>query len=134
MSFELKVISTSQEIEQSLEFLRVHFFPREPCAQNLDLCPLGYQIPALEQSIEDILSLNLSIGAFQDGDLIGIVILDSKGTEVEPNGDKICSKYPEKFQKLDRFFTDLCTNYGKLDIFERLKAQKILDIFIICTR
>ena len=41
-SFELKPI-LSEHIEQSLEFLRQNFFPYEPCAVNIDLCPLGYR-------------------------------------------------------------------------------------------
>lgn len=42
-------------------------------------------------------------------------------------------QFPTKFKKLDRFFTDLCTDYGKSDIFDTLKISKALDVFIICT-
>ena len=31
-------------------------------------------------------------------------------------------QFPIKFKKLDKFFTDLCTDYGKIDIFETLKS------------
>ena len=37
-SFELRPL-TVDNFEQSLEFLREHFFPFEPCAVNIDLCP-----------------------------------------------------------------------------------------------
>ena len=37
-SFELRPL-TVDNFEQSLEFLREHFFPFEPCAVNIGLCP-----------------------------------------------------------------------------------------------
>ena len=42
-------------------------------------------------------------------------------------------QFPVKFKKLDKFFTDLCTDYGKSDIFETLTITKALDVFIVCT-
>ena len=41
-SFEIRPILPG-EIEQSLELLRENFFPYEPCAVNIDLCPHGYK-------------------------------------------------------------------------------------------
>ena len=76
-SFELRPI-TPDHFEQSLEFLKVNFFPFEPCAVNIDLCPLGYKIPALEESIVEILAKGYSIGAFDGEEMYGIVILDEK--------------------------------------------------------
>ena len=76
-SFELRPI-TPDHFEQSLEFLKVNFFPFEPCAVNIDLCPHGYKIPALENSIVDILAKGYSIGAFDGTEMYGIVILDEK--------------------------------------------------------
>ena len=34
-----------------LSLLRSDFFPHEPCAVGLSLCPAGYRIPALEEDI-----------------------------------------------------------------------------------
>ena len=67
-----------KDTEQVLEFLRENFFPFEPCAQNIDLCPLGYKIPALEESIVETLAKEYSIGAFNGKELIGLSILDEK--------------------------------------------------------
>ena len=76
-SFELRTL-TADHFEETLEFLREHFFPYEPCAVNIDLCPHGYKIPALEESILDILAKGYSIGAFDGTKMYGIVILDEK--------------------------------------------------------
>ena len=40
---------------------------------------------------------------------------------------------PEKFAKLERFFEDLCTDGGKIDVFEQLSVDRILDVFIVAT-
>ena len=42
----------SQDI---IGMLLTDFFPHEPCAAGLDLCPLGYRIPALESELRNIL-------------------------------------------------------------------------------
>ncbi len=34
---------TEPSFEDILEFLRENFFPFEPCAKALDLCPHGYR-------------------------------------------------------------------------------------------
>ena len=42
-SFEFKRLSSKEDLNTSLEFLRENFYPYEPCAKNLDLCPFGYR-------------------------------------------------------------------------------------------
>lgn len=128
--FELRNIIQA-DIKQCLSFLRENFFPFEPCAVNIDLCPLGYQIPALEKSIQDIINKGYSIGAFQDDQLIGLVILDDKDKSTDHHDNDL--QMPEKFCKLDKFFNDLCTNYGQSNTCLELNIGKLLDVFIICT-
>ena len=41
---------------------------------------------------------------------------------------------PEKFHKLEKFFDDLKTDYGRRCIFEELAIETMMDIFIIATR
>ena len=55
---------------------------------------------------------------------------DWEGLEVGPCQ---CQSFPEKFRKLDRFFSDLCTAYGKRDTLKSLGVNGALDIFIVCT-
>jgi hypothetical protein len=31
------------KFDAAIEFLRENFFPEEPCAKAIDLCPLGYR-------------------------------------------------------------------------------------------
>jgi hypothetical protein len=31
------------QFDDAIEFLRENFFPNEPCAKAIDLCPLGYR-------------------------------------------------------------------------------------------
>lgn len=45
-----------EDQKRIIDLLLTDFFPYEPCAVGLDLCPLGYRIPALEQDINNILS------------------------------------------------------------------------------
>ena len=40
---------------------------------------------------------------------------------------------PDKFANLERFFEDLCTDGGRVDVFEQLSIDKILDVFIVST-
>ena len=40
---------------------------------------------------------------------------------------------PERFAKLERFFEDLCADGGRVDVFEQLGVDKILDVFIVAT-
>ena len=106
-SFELRPL-TVDNFEQSLEFLREHFFPFEPCAVNIDLCPYGYKIPALEDSIVEILAKGYSIGAFDGTKLYGILILDEKVSLYIPKlfwltVRKNCSSDREKPLKFSAF-------------------------------
>ncbi len=43
--------------------------------------------------------------------------------------------YPQKFKRLDRFFQDLCTDFGRQkDLHALLEVNRIIDVFVICTR
>ena len=42
--------------------------------------------------------------------------------------------FPEKFNKLDGFFEDLCTDYGKTNVFDAAGVEAVLDVFVVCTR
>ncbi|TRY80924.1 hypothetical protein TCAL_12539 [Tigriopus californicus] len=106
--FQLTEISEAT-FPNVLIFLREHFFPNEPCAKALDLCPHGYtQVP-------------------EDG--------DQGSQEIgEDDKEKIkCLGNPVKLEKLYKFFDDLTMNYGKSSIFEELNVKEVLDIFILCT-
>ena len=41
-SFKILPLS-DQDFDAAFEFLRENFFPEEPCAKAIDLCPLGYR-------------------------------------------------------------------------------------------
>ena len=41
-SFNITLLKKEQ-YDLAIEFLRENFFPNEPCAKALDLCPLGYR-------------------------------------------------------------------------------------------
>jgi len=44
MSKGFEVVPLKEEkFDSAIEFLRENFFPEEPCAQAIDLCPLGYR-------------------------------------------------------------------------------------------
>ena len=44
MQFNISKIEDNEDNKQEvLKFLRHNFFPNEPCAKALNLCPLGYQ-------------------------------------------------------------------------------------------
>ena len=40
--FKIRPLDVASDCEESLVFLRENFFPFEPCAKALDLCPIGY--------------------------------------------------------------------------------------------
>ena len=42
--------------------------------------------------------------------------------------------FPDKFQKLEKFFDDLKSNFGKVNMFEMLGVEEAMDIFILSTR
>ena len=61
--------------------------------------------------------------------LVNPIDFFQRADDVDPpiNGNSMAM--PEKFIKLDKFFTELCTNYGKGSSFGALKIQKILGLF-----
>ena len=63
------------------------FFPDEPCAAGLDLCPPGYRIPALEADIKNILSRGWSFLA-EDMDIDAhVTALGDTGLDFMRSGD-----------------------------------------------
>ena len=127
---------TEENSEEILKFLRNHFFPNEPCAKAINLCPLGYRMDAVEEDIKSHLAKRLSLAAFLPGsnEMVGVMILAEK-SKLDDNSDMASiGTYPQKFIELDKFFQDLCTNYGNLNIFDKYGCDKSLDIFIVCTR
>ena len=98
-----------------------------------------FRIPALEKLIENIILEEFSVGAFnKNNQLIGVLILhemedgkeESEIVDVQSN----CQKFPEKFQKLEKFFIDLCTNFGKGNVFSTHNVERVMDIYIVCTK
>ena len=57
-----------------IDLLLTDFFPDEPCAAGLDLCPPGYRIPALEDDIKNILSRGWSFLAEDMDQVVGVAI------------------------------------------------------------
>ena len=55
---------------------------------------------------------------------------ESEIVDVQSN----CQKFPEKFQKLEKFFIDLCTNFGKGNVFSTHNVERVMDIYIVCTK
>lgn len=110
-----------------IDLLLTDFFPDEPCAAGLSLCPPGYRIPALEQDFRNIMARGWSFLAEDMEKIVGVVICDvERKDEVreEPVGI-----FPETFLKLERFFRDM---KGNIDLFE--EQETLLDIFIVCSR
>eukprot|EP00095_Tigriopus_kingsejongensis_P000557 maker-scaffold991_size72796-snap-gene-0.9 protein:Tk00557 transcript:maker-scaffold991_size72796-snap-gene-0.9-mRNA-1 annotation:"dopamine n-acetyltransferase-like" len=145
MSEAFKITEISEaSFPNVLIFLREHFFPNEPCAKALDLCPHGYAIPALEKDVTKILEQKVSLAAYlpDNNKIIGVVLLklqseheealDLEGPE-EPDDELKCLGYPDKLKKLYGLFDDLTTDYRKTNVFQALKVERIMDIFIICT-
>ena len=110
---------------QVLGLLRSHFFPHEPAAAGLSLCPPGYRIPALERDIARQLgqgrsflatdqqvtgnhrTSTVSLGV-QD-QVVGVVICTLAGDnkDREQTEEEEEDPFPETFLKLERFFADL---------------------------
>ena len=90
------------------------------------------QIPLTIPNLFEILYLLLQ----EKGPLVVGVILctlsrkNEKKEKAEPDDFEL----PEKFHKLEKFFDDLKTDYGRRCIFEELAIETMLDIFIIATR
>ena len=59
-------------VQNVIDLLLTDFFPDEPCAAGLDLCPPGYRIPALEQDFRNIMARGWS---FLAEDMVSIRVL-----------------------------------------------------------
>ena len=81
-------------------------------------------------SISEILHLLLQ----EKGPLVVGVILCTLSRKNEKKEKAAQDELPEKFHKLEKFFDDLKTDYGRRCIFEELAIETMLDIFIIATR
>ena len=68
------------------------------------------------------------------GPLVVGVILCTLSRKNEKKEKAKPDELPEKFHKLEKFFDDLKTDYGRRCIFEELAMETMLDIFIIATR
>ena len=64
----MKTITPHLSVQNIIGLLLTDFFPYEPCAVGLDLCPLGYRIPALESDLRNIL---LNGWSFLAEDMVG---------------------------------------------------------------
>jgi len=121
----IRKVETSDH-KNIIGLLLTDFFPYEPCAVGLDLCPLGYRIPPLESDIRNILLKGWSFLAEDMDQVVGVVICDLQDknqSELEKDG-----VFPKKFHQLERFFDDL---KSPCDLFE--KTERVLDLFILCT-
>lgn len=104
-----------------------------------------HRIPALEEDITKKLRQQLSLAAFipKTGQIIGVVINEAKRASECPDqgdceegesGDNLkCNQFPTTFKRLVRFFDDLCSDFGTLNVFDEYQISKMLDVFIICT-
>ena len=128
------------DIQNVIDLLLTDFFPDEPCAAGLDLCPPGYRIPALEQDFKNIMSrgwsflaedmVNIRINVcHMDHEVIllkdkvvGVVICDVENKDEKQ--EEPVGIFPEQFLKLERFFTDLKSN---IDLFEEVKMLSFLE-------
>ena len=81
-------------------------------------------------SISEIMHFQLQ----ERGPLIVGVILCTLSRKNEKKEKAAQDELPEKFHKLEKFFDDLKTDYGRRCIFEELAIETMLDIFIIATR
>ena len=68
--------------------------------------------------------------------VVGVILCtlsrkSEKKAKAEPEPE---FELPEKFHKLEKFFDDLKTDYGRRCIFEELAIDTMLDIFIVATR
>ena len=92
--------------------------------------------------IGDIILEGFSIGSFNSSnEMVGIAILkkmeagseDTNGQKSNHPSGKKSEEMPQKFKKLEKFFMDLCTDFGKGDSFSTYEVETVLDIYIICT-
>ena len=101
------------------------FFPDEPCAAGLDLCPPGYRIPALEDDIKNILSRGWSFLAEDMDEIVGVAVCNVEDKNCSPEEKE--GVFPDKFLRLERFFEDLKNN---CDLFETVNNIKSLHKFL----
>ena len=68
--------------------------------------------------------------------VVGVILctLSRKNEKKEKTEPDDNFALPEKFHKLEKFFDDLKTDYGRRCIFEELAIETMMDIFIIATR
>ena len=67
--------------------------------------------------------------------VVGVILCTlSRKNEKKEKAEPDDFELPEKFHKLEKFFDDLKTDYGRRCIFEELAIETMMDIFIIATR
>ena len=67
--------------------------------------------------------------------VVGVVLCSlMKRNDATENPGENESEFPEKFRKLEKFFEDLKTDYGRRCIFDDLATEAVLDVFILATR
>ena len=77
-------------VQNVIDLLLTDFFPDEPCAAGLDLCPPGYRIPALEQDFRNIMARGWS---FLAEDMVSIRVLVTLFMEFIVEGESCRSRY-----------------------------------------
>merc|ERR1712203_363161 len=110
---EIRRVETSDH-KNIIGLLLTDFFPYEPCAVGLNLCPLGYRIPALESDFRNILLNGWSFLAEDMDQVVGVVLCD-----LHDKNQPILEKdgvFPQRFHQLERFFDDL---KSPCDLFEK---------------
>jgi hypothetical protein len=45
----------------------------------------------------------------------------------EEKGNSETEEFPHKFRQLERFFSDLSSDYGRLDVFEKVSHANVLQ-------
>lgn len=132
-TFKIKPL-TGNDSQEIIKFLFNFFYSTEPCFTALNVCPRGYQIPALEEDISDILKENLSSGIYLEGpdDLLGCVLLSQRKEEEDLTSP--IKKYPQPFIKRRKFLTDVETKYGTQNVSEERGCKNRLDVAYLCVR
>ncbi|XP_023322794.1 uncharacterized protein LOC111697130 isoform X2 [Eurytemora carolleeae] len=130
---------TPEDYSGIILLLRKYFFPHEPAAVGLDLCPKGYAIPGVEKTVLSMLETEYSLVAEEDGQLIGVLVANLKTGEDDDSDEKKPEKddsdeLPEKMIKLLSFFDDLSTDFGRFCIMEKYCKTSCLEIYMLCTK
>ena len=127
MSYEVFTKTVSSQFQEVLNLLRNNFLSHEPCAAAVNLCPLGYRIPAWENLIKGILVKGISFLAVKDETVVGVVVCDIKKDKEEAQAwvgkEEI---FPQTLLELRQFFHDLSTNYGTYDVHSMVGAAAVL--------